>query len=114
MVKIWHGNTVKSCKIGCNLLDIDTGQCSNYIDRQQHVPNCVKITLSNIDDIGLLPNTCAYKLIKNGNPLKSWHYLISGSKQSVIDAGISIVGLVTTIEDNVRLINLHNYIIKDS
>jgi len=37
-----------------------------------------------------LPPTCAYRLVANGEPLPSWHPLISGDRHSVHDEGMSV------------------------
>ena len=73
LVKAWQGNEVKSCRVACKLLDVKTARCTDYANRQQRVKNCVKITMDTIDTPGLLPKTCAYKLLKDGQPLYDWH-----------------------------------------
>ncbi len=37
-----------------------------------------------------LPPTCAYRLRALGQPLPSWHPLLSGSAESVVAVGIAI------------------------
>ena len=75
--------------IACRLLDTDTCQCSDYPNRKQHVPECLKLTVADIPDFHWLPETCAYRLISEGQPLKKWHPLISDSNDSVEEYGIS-------------------------
>lgn len=71
-------------KVACKLLDTKTCSCTDYPNRTEKVAECFRITADNIFDVyQWLPNTCAYKLRYNKQPLPSWHYLISGSKETV-------------------------------
>lgn len=78
--------------VACRLLDRTTGRCSDYRDRRAYVPDCVRLTARNVDKLAWLPGTCAYRLRAEGRPLEDWHYLISGDRESVHAAGISVRG----------------------
>lgn len=76
----------------CTLLNTKTCQCKNYAQRQQYVPQCLKVTpelLANDTQRGWLPPTCAYRLLAEGEHLLEWHPLVSGDPHSVAKAGMS-------------------------
>ena len=80
-------------RVACRLLDGDTCRCAQYDIRLQFVPECVHLTPANLGKIAYwMPQTCAYRLLHEGQPLPDWHPLISGSAQTVHDAGISVQG----------------------
>ena len=80
--------------VHCRLFDPDTCRCGNYALRRQLVKGCVQLTPETIhEDKEWMPSTCAYRLLAEGQELKPWHPLISGTPASVIDAGISVQGL---------------------
>ena len=78
--------------VACKLLDRRTGQCSDYKRRKRFVSDCVVLTPGKVDELEWLPSTCAYRLRGNGEPLPSWHYLLTGSRDSVHAAGQSVSG----------------------
>lgn len=78
-------------KVVCRYMD-EQCRCSEYQHRHELVPNCVWLRPEDVEDFHWLPSTCAYRLIAEGKPLQPWHPLISGSRQSVHEAGISIQG----------------------
>lgn len=86
--------------VGCRLLDERTCRCRDYENRFASVPDCVRLTPSNVRTIPWLPNTCAYRLVAEGNDLYWWHHLVSGSRDTVHQAGISVRGRVTAGEDD--------------
>ncbi|MDX1781491.1 MAG: YcgN family cysteine cluster protein [Thalassovita sp.] len=79
--------------IACRLLDDETCRCSQYPIRHQFVPECIVLKPQNMEDnLYWMPQTCAYKLLWNGQKLHDWHPLISGDPESVHLAGISMRG----------------------
>jgi uncharacterized cysteine cluster protein YcgN (CxxCxxCC family) len=78
--------------VACKLLDLQTCQCADYRRRRAIVPECLRLTPNKIDDYIWLPGTCAYVLRAAGKPLPEWHYLVSGSRQTIHDAGMSVKG----------------------
>lgn len=80
-------------RVACRLLDDATCLCSQYEIRHQFVPECIVLRPSNIKkNLYWMPETCAYKLLWNGNALPDWHPLISGTADSVHQAGVSMRG----------------------
>jgi len=84
--------------VACQYLDEETCSCPHYHDRQKYVPDCLSITPNWEEKFNWLPSTCAYRLLYEGKSLHDWHPLISGNKQSVHLAGISVRG--RTYRDN--------------
>lgn len=81
-------------ELACRLLDERQCRCLDYPRRLQKVPECMKITVQDMDQFHWLPTTCAYRLLAEGKPLASWHPLVSGNPDSVHQAGISVRGRV--------------------
>jgi uncharacterized cysteine cluster protein YcgN (CxxCxxCC family) len=92
--------------VACRLLDRHSCQCSNYPGRKALVPDCVRLTMNNVEQIDWLPSTCAYRLRAAGQPLPDWHYLISGDRESVHRAGHSARGW-TVSEDEAGELEYH-------
>ena len=78
--------------VACKLLDRRHGRCTDYSHRKAQVPDCVKLDPARLDTLEWLPSTCAYRLRADGKPLHDWHYLVSGSRESVHEAGQSTRG----------------------
>jgi uncharacterized protein len=85
--------------VACKLLDRRTGQCTNYRVRKTIVSDCVKLDRRRLGDLEWLPETCAYRLRRDGQPLPGWHYLVSGSRETVHEAGQSTRGWTVSEED---------------
>ncbi|MFC5990951.1 YcgN family cysteine cluster protein [Limoniibacter endophyticus] len=84
--------------VACRLFDESECRCSDYANRQKKVDDCVKLTPENVPSIVWLPETCAYRLVNEGRDLHDWHPLISGRRESVHEAGVSVRGMVTAHE----------------
>ena len=91
LTKAWQNGEVLHTRVACRLMDIKTACCTDYDHRQHKVRECIKLVPGNVGH-PLLPRTCAYLLVHQGKPLEWWHPLVSGSKDTVKQAGISIVG----------------------
>lgn len=79
--------------VACRLLDGQTCRCGQYDIRLQFVPECVVLSPDTIHKMAYwMPSTCAYRLLAEGKPLFDWHPLISGSAETVHDAGQSVRG----------------------
>lgn len=80
-------------RVACRLLDGETCRCMSYETRHSYVPECVRLTPKTIRKIAYwMPATCAYRLRFEGKPLENWHYLISGSTETIHEAGQSVRG----------------------
>lgn len=77
--------------IACRLFDDATCRCGNYAARRRLVKGCVKLSPETIQrDKDWMPKTCAYRILAEGGDLPEWHYLVSGSRETVREAGISV------------------------
>lgn len=81
---------IEYSQIACRLLDGHTCRCRNYANRHQIVPECAVLTPERIRAFHWLPDTCAYRLLAEGEPLPEWHPLITGDPESTHRAGISV------------------------
>jgi uncharacterized cysteine cluster protein YcgN (CxxCxxCC family) len=85
--------------VACRMLDRKHARCTDYPNRKLHVPDCVRLTPQGVIGTDWLPGTCAYRLVAEGKPLPDWHHLISGSRETVHEAGISTRGWTVSEDD---------------
>ncbi len=80
--------------VACDLLDEETCRCTDYDNRNQVVPTCIKVTPEVAGKLEWMPSTCAYRLLAEGKGLQWWHPLVSGEEESVFLAGIAVRGRI--------------------
>ena len=78
--------------VACELLDRRNGRCIDYANRKARVTDCVVLSRKSLGKLDWLPETCAYRLRAEDKPLPAWHYLVSGSRETVHEAGQSTRG----------------------
>lgn len=110
LVKLQDADTdeISYTDVACKLLDCGTARCSDYANRKTHVPDCVVLDASVVDQLSWMPSSCAYRLIKEGKPLAWWHPLVSGDPGTVRQAEVSVQGRViseTLIKDDAELLD---------
>ena len=96
--------------VACLMLDEAACRCRDYDDRRKTVSDCVQLTPQAVRTLTWLPQTCAYRLIAEGRDLYWWHYLVSGDRDTVHQAGISVRGR-TVSENDVPVEDLEEFIV---
>ncbi len=104
-------HAVEYTKVACQLLDCESAQCSDYPNRQEKVPDCIQLTPEKLKRIEWLPSSCAYQRLKEGKGLPKWHYLLTGSRQSILQARKSAAGRCIS-ETEVDEEQIDNYIVR--
>lgn len=77
-------------RVVCKYLDEQKCECRRYEKRTHLVPDCVTLTPERATEFHWLPDTCAYRLVSEGKDLNWWHPLVSGSKDTVHESGMSV------------------------
>ncbi|MFM9973272.1 MAG: YcgN family cysteine cluster protein [Beijerinckiaceae bacterium] len=102
--------TLYHTDVACRLFDATSCRCSDYANRSAKVPDCVTLTPHEVLTLRWLPPTCAYRLVSEGQDLDWWHPLVSGTGDTVVEAGVSVKGRVSGNEDAVSLAKLQSRI----
>lgn len=95
----------------CQLLDTKTARCSDYANRQSHVPDCLQLTPERVSELKWLPPSCAYKRLDLGQSLPTWHPLITGNPKSVRQARKSAAGRCVS-EKDINEADIEEYVIR--
>ena len=65
--------------------------------------DCIRLEPESARRLSWLPPTCAYRLVAEGKDLPHWHPLVSGRADSVVEAGVSVIGRVHALEDELSI-----------
>lgn len=84
--------SIYTTNVACRLLDTATCRCRDYPNRRKRVASCLVLQKEKTGIFNLLPDTCAYRCLHEGRSLPAWHPLISGTQDTVKQAGISVCG----------------------
>ena len=104
-------NEVAYTKVACKLLDCQTARCSDYKQRFKFVPDCIQLTPEKLATIHWLPPSCAYRRLKEGKNLPTWHYLNTGSHDSIIKARKSAAGRCIS-ENKINEEEIEDYVVR--
>jgi len=105
------GEEVHYSSIACYLLNEKTCQCSQYDKRTTLVPDCVKLTQENLENVFFMPPSCTYRRLQEGRGMPSWHPLLhKGKKSAMHKAGMSVRGKIVK-DDDVALEDFEDYIV---
>lgn len=94
----------------CRLLDLHACRCGDYANRARLMPTCLVLDANLVGKLDWMPATCAYRLLAEGKDLYPWHPLISGRRESVHEAGISVRNKVVE-EMFVDMDHLEEYVV---
>ncbi|KAB0679958.1 YcgN family cysteine cluster protein [Aureimonas leprariae] len=84
--------------VACRLLDGEACRCRDYPNRQRTVPDCIPLNPDTVRELTWLPPNCGYRLVAEGRDLYWWHHLVSGDRDTVHEAGVSVRGRTVSEE----------------
>lgn len=103
---------VYTTRLACSMLNVRTCRCRDYANRFSKMPDCLEIDVKRARELTWLPPTCGYRIVGEGRDLPWWHPLVSGSPETVHQAGISVSSFAMS-ERRVKEENYWRYIIPD-
>lgn len=88
--KTYYGNSVLFYNRVCDNLDLKTGLCKNYENRL--CDDCLEVNWQVLcKNPELLPEECAYRMLKEKGCLPEYHPLITGDSESVKKANQTVL-----------------------
>lgn len=111
-IEDWDTSEIYLTRLSCRMLDRESCRCRDYENRHDVVDDCVTIDADKARSLSWLPNSCAYRRVADGHGLAWWHPLVSGSADTVHQAGISVRQLALC-ETKATADDFHQYIMDD-
>jgi len=74
------------------------------------VPTCLVLYVDLIRTLDWMPITCAYRLLAEGKDLPWWHHLVSGSRDTIHQIGVSVRGKIE-YEKEIDLDDLEDHVV---
>ena len=65
-------------RIICRYFNDSNCSCTEYANRCRLVPECIKLSPDNWNQIGWMPQDCAYRILAECGDLPEWHPLKTG------------------------------------
>ncbi|WP_010323378.1 YcgN family cysteine cluster protein [Marinobacterium stanieri] len=97
----------------CHLLDTDNCQCTEYENRCELVPTCIRLQPEDVENFDWLPVTCSYRLIHEGKDLPEWHPLLTGKRSSVIEANASVLSVYEVMDNEISEDQLIDFVLDE-
>ena len=94
----------------CRLFDENSCRCTDYLNRQIIVPTCLVLDAKLVKKLDWMPITCAYRVLAEGKDLPWWHHLVSGSRDTIHQIGVSVKGKIE-FEGVVDLDDLEDHVV---
>ena len=109
LIKLQDEESEQICttSVVCRYLDLESGHCTEYVNRTVLVPECVRLTPDNLQQqFYYMPQSCSYRVLYEHGDLPEWHPLRTGSATAMKQAGISILAMAISeseLEDEEEL-----------
>lgn len=97
----------------CHLLDTENCQCTEYENRCELVPTCIRLQPEDVENFDWLPVTCSYRLIHEGKDLPEWHPLLTGKRSSVIEANASVLSVYEVMDNEISEDQLIDFVLDE-
>ncbi len=101
---------VRFTNVACHLLDRERCRCRDYAQRKERVAECLVLRADRTEQFAWLPQSCAYRRLMEGKTLAWWHSLVSGSRETVHEANMSVRAKVLS-EENVHPSQVEEHIV---
>jgi uncharacterized cysteine cluster protein YcgN (CxxCxxCC family) len=102
LVKLQDDDTedIYYTRVICRYFDLANKCCKEYENRCKLVPQCLKVTQNNINELEWMPKKCSYRILNETGDLPKWHPLQGGEGLSDLPKNLVYDNMVD--EENVE------------